>query len=130
MNSPVWYHMRIIQNEFITPPPPNQSVRVDVGSAREMKRIHVELLGPEPVTVVDSRQGGFADVLILSQDGKTPAHALKLIRVADTSKQDLLSEVARLAALSPHRNVVEIQGCTPRWGQPVHFNIQSFLHSY
>jgi len=78
-----------------------------------MKTIYVDILGPRRVTVVDEKHGGFADVLILSTDGAAPSHALKLIRIREGSGDDLRSEVSRLARLPPHRNVVEIEACTP-----------------
>lgn len=78
-----------------------------------MKTIYVDILGPGRVTVVDEKHGGFADVLILSADGAAPSHALKVIRMREGSGDDLRSEVSRLARLPPHRNVVEIEACTP-----------------
>lgn len=78
-----------------------------------MKTIYVDILGPGRVTVVDEKHGGFADVLILSTDGVAPSHALKLIRMREGSGDDLRSEVTRLARLPPHRNVAEVEACTP-----------------
>jgi serine/threonine protein kinase len=78
-----------------------------------MKTIYVDILGPGRVAVVDEKHGGFADVLILSGDSVTPSHALKLIRMREGSGDDLRSEVSPLAHLPPHRNVVEIEACTP-----------------
>lgn len=77
-----------------------------------MKDIWIEILGPGRCTIVDKKQGGFGVVLILSQDGKSPSHAVKLIRINEDSQVSLSSEVARLASLSPHRNIVEIEACT------------------
>lgn len=78
----------------------------------EMKMIHVDILGPGKVAVVDEKHGGFADVLILSDDGQKPSHAVKLVRVSEGSSDALRAEVSRLAGLSPHRNIVEIEACT------------------
>lgn len=78
-----------------------------------MKTIYVDILGPGRVAVVDQKRGGFADVLILSTDGENPSHALKLIRVGEDSGGSLRSEVARLASLPPHGNVVEVEAFTP-----------------
>jgi len=80
---------------------------------QEMKSIHVDILGPGRVAVVDEMHGGFGDVLILSEDGQRPTHALKLLRVSEGSRDALHSEVSRLAGLAPHRNIVEIEACTP-----------------
>ena len=67
-----------------------------------MKMIHVDILGPGKVAVVDEKHGGFADVLILSDDGQKPSHAVKLVRVSEGSSDALRAEVSRLAGLSPN----------------------------
>jgi serine/threonine protein kinase len=77
-----------------------------------MKDIWIEALGPDRCFIVDKRQGGFGDVLLLSEDGKSPSHAIKLLKIKESSQATLKSEAARLATLSPHRNIVEIEAVT------------------
>ena len=75
-----------------------------------MERIYVDMLGPGFCFIVDKKQGGFGDVLILSQDGHRPSHALKLIRTSGDGLESLKREVNQLSLLPPHPNVIAIEG--------------------
>jgi serine/threonine protein kinase len=77
-----------------------------------MKDIYIDILGPGRCDIVEKKQGGFGDVLMLSQGGCLPSHAIKFIESNKGSKDGLLSEVSRLANLPPHANIVEIEACT------------------
>lgn len=77
-----------------------------------MRQVYVEILGPQPVSILKQCQGGFGDVFILSDDGVTPRHALKVNREALADSDALRREVANLARLPVHPHVVEIEGFT------------------
>lgn len=77
-----------------------------------MRQVYVEILGPQPVSVLNQCQGGFGDVFILSDDGVTPRHALKVNREALVDNEALRREVVNLARLPAHPHVVEIEGFT------------------
>lgn len=77
-----------------------------------MERTYVEILGPAFCFIIDKKQGGFGDVLILSQDGHRPTHALKLIRVSADGLESLKREVKHVSSLPPHPNIIAIEGLT------------------
>jgi len=76
-----------------------------------MKDIYIDILGPGRCDIVEKKEGGFGEVLILSQGGCPPSYAIKFIKSNKESHDGLLSEVSRLANLPPHPNIVAIEGC-------------------
>jgi len=75
-----------------------------------MQSVYIEMLGPGQVGLVDKKEGGFAEVLILANEAGNPTYALKVLKRDVKSSESFVTEVNALARLSAHPNVVEVAG--------------------
>ena len=74
-----------------------------------MQSIHIELLGPSKVSILDSREGGYGQVLIIASSSTKPNYAFKVIKPNIKSNESIVTEVKALSRLPAHPHVVEIE---------------------
>ncbi|MHB1992475.1 protein kinase domain-containing protein [Metallibacterium scheffleri] len=75
-----------------------------------MQSIYIELLGPGKVGLLDKKEGGFAEVLILANERGAPSHAFKILKQCVESPESVVAEVSALSRLPAHPHVVEVEG--------------------
>lgn len=75
-----------------------------------MQSIYLEALGPGRAGLLDKKEGGFADVLILANEKGIPSHAFKVLKHDVDSPESVVTEVTALSRLPAHPHVVEVEG--------------------
>jgi serine/threonine protein kinase len=75
-----------------------------------MQFIYIDLLGPNKVKLIDKKEGGFAEVLILADGHGDPKHAFKVLKPNIKNLESVVTEVHSLSQLPTHPNVVEVAG--------------------
>lgn len=75
-----------------------------------MQSIYIDLLGPDKVDLLDKKEGGFAEVLILANSHGEARHAFKVLKPNVDSHESVVTEVRALSRLPAHPNVVEVEG--------------------
>ncbi len=68
------------------------------------------MLGPGEVGLLDKKEGGFAEVLILANDAGEPTFAFKIPKEGVDASESVVAEVNALARLPAHSHVVEVAG--------------------
>lgn len=75
-----------------------------------MQSIYIEMLGPGKVGLLDKKEGGFAEVLILANEAGKPTYAFKVLKHDVQSTESVVTEVNALGRLPAHPHVVEVAG--------------------
>lgn len=78
-----------------------------------MQSIYVEILGPDQVRLLEKKEGGFAEVLILANEKGEPAYAFKVLKRGIESYESVVTEVSALGRLPAHPHVVAVEGYSP-----------------